>query len=195
MKHLKQTLMSAVAVGILAACTNIGAGMPGPRLTFENFQPVTLNVLESEVVEAYTMPNDPDDVSGQFVVAPSEAIKRYAEKRFPETGTGDGRFTIAIEDARVHLNELDEDNKVLKWAGAGKEDEYRLFLKLKVTMLPNGIRAATHTNIKMERTLVMPSSVTLAERETRQVNFMEKLMLDVDKAIIKAVEETPAIRQ
>jgi hypothetical protein len=195
---MKKTLLLTAALASVAlyGCTSSHApGQPMPRLTFENYQPMTLNVQSSNVVEAYSVQNDPQDVASQFVMAPSEAVKRYVARRFPATGMGDGHFTVAIEDARVHMRSIDQANKVLGWSGIGKEDEYRVMLRLKVTPLPNGARGAASTMLKYDRTIVMPASVTLAQREERQLKFLEELMRDVDQAITTALNDVPNIRQ
>lgn len=191
---MKKSLLVMAAVAVLAACAS-HQGVPGPQLTFANFQPVMLNVQSAAVDEQYLQPNDPQDVSSQFVVAPSEAVKRYAARRYQATGTGTGLFTLVLEDARIHMRQINQDNKVLNWSGVGKEDEYHLYLQLKVVTTPDGMQGRSTTTIKMDRTLVMPSSVTLADREMRQVQFLEKLMADVDVKITDALDATPSIRQ
>lgn len=193
---MKKSLLGACALAVLAVagCSNITAS-PAPQLTFSNYQTQSLNVASATVEEAYIMPNDNQDVSSQFVIAPSEAVKRYAAKRFAAKGSGNGFFTIAIEDARVHLRQIDQQNKALQWSGVGKEDEYHVYLQLRVTPQPDGFTGRMGaTTIKMDRTLVMPSSVTLAEREIKQVQFLEKLIADVDVKIQGALDAAPAIR-
>ncbi len=193
----KFLLLAAVAGIALSGCSSTAHvdGIPGPRMTFENYRPVTLNVAAANVIENYEVMNDPNDVSGQFVVAPSEAIKQYAARRFQANGMGTGSFTIEIEDARVYLNEIDQQNKVLSWSGIGKEDQYRIMTRVKVTPIPDQVNARASTIIKFNRTLVMPASVSLAEREKRQLAFLEQLIADIDAAIIKALDQVPAIRQ
>ncbi len=192
----KILLLSAVAaLSVVGCATNSHvAGVPGPRMTFENYAPVILNVAASRVIENYEVDNDPKDISGQFVVAPSEAIKQYAARRFPASGIGNGQFTIELQDARMYLNEIEQQNKVLSWSGIGQEDQYRLMLKIKVTPVPNQVNASASTVLKFERTLVMPSSVSLAERERRQLVFLEKLIADIDTGIIRLLDQTPSIR-
>ncbi len=43
--------------------------------------------------------------------------------------------------------------------------------------------------LNFNRTLTMPASVSLAEREMRQLQFLEQLMRDVDVAVSKALAE------
>ena len=194
---MKKILMTAAAVAVLAggvaACANRGAST-APQLSFANYMPMTLNVQSSDVTEAYSNPNDPDDVSGQFIVTPAEAIKRYAANRFKAAGAADGRFNIEIQDSRVHLRQIKQESKVLAAMDAGTEDEYHVWLVLKVTMAPSGFQGSQSTTIKMDRTLIMRSSVTLADREMKQIKFLEQLVSDVDKRINEALDTMPAIK-
>lgn len=193
----KFLLMAAVAGLALHGCSSTAhvGGLPAPRMTFENYAPIALHVQNINVVEKYEIANDPQDVSSQFVISPSDAVKRYAARRFSGNGMGNGQFNIEIEDARVHMNQIAQNNKVLSWSGVGQEDQYRVFLRLKVTPVPDQVSANASTIIKHERTLVMPSSVTLAEREKRQQEFLETLIADVDKNIVSLLDQVPAMRQ
>lgn len=190
---MKNILMSVAAVALLGACT-YAHPESSPRLTFSQYAPMTLNAQNVGVDEAYIQPNDPQDVSGQFVMAPSEAIKQYAARRFASSGAMDGQFTITIEDARVHLRQIDQQNKVLEWSGVGKEDEYRVMVQLRVTSQPAGFGGRQTTTVKFDRTIVMPSSSTLAEREMKQVEFLEQLIADIDKRMIETIDLTPALK-
>ncbi len=190
---MRKYLLCAAALAALSGCALTPAA-PSPQLSFANYTPIRLNTASADVQEAYEVANDPKDIAGQFVLPPAEAVKRYAANRFNAAHTGNGVFTIAIEDARVYLNELNEENKVLDWSGIGKEDEYHVMLRLRVTMQPDGMSGRQNTTIKMDRTLVMPSSVTLAERDMRQTRFLEKLIADVDARIGEALDQSPAMR-
>jgi hypothetical protein len=200
MRMNKKILMMAgvagLAVTAITGCTtnsHVG-GLPLARMTFENYAPVILNVSRSTVTENYEIQNDPKDISSQFVMAPSEAVKAYASRRFPASGIGNGQFSIIIEDARVHLNEVKQDSKALSWANIGSEDIYRVFLRVRVVTQPDQTLSSSSTTIKNERTLVMKASASLAERERLQMEFLEKLIADVDKSIMTVLDQTPSLR-
>jgi hypothetical protein len=192
----KRFFLSAAAILALSACASTAHvdGAPSPSMTFENFSPMTLNVQAIQVTQA-SMASDPKDISVQFVIPPEQAVRQYADRRFSATGMGNGQFTLQIQDSRVHFRQIQEDSKVLSWSGIGQEDEYRVFLRVMVTPLPDGAQGHASTVLTMERTLVMPSSVTLADREMRQIKFMEKMIADLDTSIQKVLDSVPAIRQ
>ncbi len=191
---MKSRLLGFAAVCVLGACTYAHPEQ-SPQLTFSQFAPIVLNAQNVGIQEGYRGVSDAQDVSGQFVLAPSEAVKRYAANRFRAGNAPDGAFTIAIDDARLHLRQIDQKNSVLKWAEVGKQDEYHLFLVVRVLTQPSGFNGQQTTTIRMDRTLVMPSSVNLAEREMRQTKFLEQLITDLDKRVNDAIDQTPAIRQ
>lgn len=191
---MKTRLLGFAAVCVLGACTYAHPEQ-SPQLTFSQFAPIVLNAQNVGIEEGYRGVTDSDDISGQFVLAPSEAVKRYAANRFRPGSAPDGVFTIAIDDARMHLRQLDQKNSVLKWAEVGQQDEYHLYLKVRVLLQPSGFNGVQTTTIRMDRTLVMPSSVTLADREMRQTKFLEQLITDLDKRVNDAIDQAPAIRQ
>ncbi len=192
---MKKALLGACALALLAGagCAN-NAGPPAPQLTFAQYQPIVLNVQSAGVSEQYINPNDPQNMASQFVVPPAEAIKRYAAQRYRALPASSGNFDIVIEDARVHMRQIAQESRVLEWSGVGQEDEYRLILQLRVTPQPEGTLRVSPSTIKMERTLVMPSSVTLAEREQRQIEFLEKLIADLDVKMGEVLSSVPSIR-
>jgi hypothetical protein len=153
-----------------------------------------LNVHTTDVVESFKNKIVQNDISGQFVMAPNEAVKKYAANRFKGGVSTDGQFTLDIQDSFVTVHPIEQKNKVLGWSGVGKEDEYRVYLQVQVVAQPSGFNGRQSTTIKFDRTLVMPSSVTLAEREMRQTKFLERLIADLDARVNEAIDQTPAIR-
>jgi hypothetical protein len=192
MKLYPKILMVSAAC-LLSACT-VAHPESSPQLTFANYAPITMNAQSVEVVDTYKSKVKPDDISSQFVMAPADAVKRYAQNRFKSSGAPSGSFALEIEESFVTLRQIDQQNKVLEWSGVGKEDEYRVYLQVRVTAQPSGFNGRQSTTIKFDRTLVMPSSVTLAERDMRQTKFLEQLISDLDKRVNEAVDQTPAIR-
>ncbi len=192
MSHRFKLLAFGAALA-LSACA-VAHPQSAPQLTFANYTPITLNVLESNVGETYKGKTRGDDVSGQFVMAPSEAVKAYAANRFRSNNVGDGVFTLDIEESFVTVRQIDQKNKVLEWSGVGKEDEYRVYLQVRVVAQPSGFKGQQSTTIRFDRTIVMPSSTALVDRDMRQTRFLEQLISDLDKRVNEAMDQTPAIR-
>jgi hypothetical protein len=190
---MKNIFLAFTAMATLAACT-VAHPVASPQLTFANYTPIPLNVQSADVAESFKSKTVQGDISGQFVLAPSEAVKRYGANRFKGGVGADGQFTLDIQDSFVTVKQIEQKNKVLGWSGVGKEDEYRVYLQVQVVAQPSGFNGRQSTTIKFDRTLVMPASVTLAEREMRQTRFLEKLISDLDARVNEAIDQTPAIR-
>ncbi len=191
---MKARLLLFASVLTLGACV-VAHPESTPQLTFANYTPQTLNVQSSSVAESFQGKVVQGDISGQFVMTPDEAVQKYAANRFKSANAVGGSFVLDIQDSFVTMRQIEQQNKVLEWADVGKEDEYRVFLQVQVVAQPSGFKGRQATTIKFDRTLVMPSSVTLAERDMRQTRFLEKLISDLDARVNEALDQTPSIRQ
>lgn len=190
-RTLTTALLVTVSAVHLSACTSTPAssGKPLPELTFTNITPYHVQASHVEVETKYTPGADPKDVASTFAVSPDVAVRRYAENRL-QPGGQPGGFKFVIEDARVYQTVIKPDNKVVNWVGAGNQDQYELFLKLSLYYTDDvGMQSGRKGEMSFNRTLTMPSSVSLSEREARQMEFLDMLMKDVDVAVMKALSE------
>jgi hypothetical protein len=191
MRALSGVLLLTVSLIGLSACSSTPStqSKPLPELSFTNVTPYHVDAARVEVENKYVPGSDPKDISSTFAVSPDVAVRRYAENRLQPGGT-QGALKLIIEDARVYLTEIEQANQVVNWMGAGKQDQYELFLKLNLYFTDDlGMQTGRKGELNFNRTLTMPASVSLAERELRQMKFMEQLMKDVDVAVSKALSE------
>lgn len=184
-------LLATVSVLSVTACTSAptSASGPSPELSFTNITPYHVDAARVDVENTYVPGSDPKDIASTFPVSPDVAVRRYAENRL-QPGGQRGALKFIIEDARVYQTEIVPDNKVVNWMGAGKQDQYEIFLKLKLHYTDDlGMQEGRQGEISFNRTLTMPASVSLAEREKRQLEFLDQLMKDVDASVSKALLE------
>lgn len=194
MKIGRCALLVSVGVLALAACTTtpIGSKSAQQELSFTHVTPYHVNAARVEVETRYVAGADSKDVASSWAVSPDVAVRRYAENRLqPSDMPGQtGGFKFVIEDARVYKTLIQPDNKVVNWVGAGNQDQYEMFLKLSFYYTDDiGMQTGRKGELSFNRTLTMPASVSLAEREQRQLQFLEQLMKDVDVAVAKALSE------
>ncbi len=183
-------LVSVCALGV-AACTTtpVKTTSPQQELSFTNITPYHVNAARVEVETRYAPGADPKDVASTFPVSPDVAVRRYAENRL-QPGGQTGGLKFIIDDARVYQQQIKPDNKVVNWMGAGNQDQYEIFLKVALYYTDErGMQSGRKGELSFNRTLTMPSSVSLAEREKRQLEFLEQLMKDVDAGVGKALSE------
>lgn len=186
MKKPIQILSAVAALSLLAGCSSTNLdGRPMPEFAYQTMRPVALNVNSVDFVLNYNPGADPQDVSGRFVISPTEALRRYTAQRYTAAG-GTQTLRIMVDDASMRLREIKQKNSALKWADIGTEDEYELNMTVRVLPVRSDGTEGTSMQWKFRRTLVMPQSVSLVEREKRQVEFLDKLIADIDASMVKA---------
>lgn len=196
LKAFPAVFLLSVSLLCVSACTTTPAAQkaPVPELSFTNISPYHVDVLRVDVENLYQPGADPKDVATSFPVQPDIAVKRYAENRL-QPGGQRGGLKFIIEDARIYQSQFEQDNKVVSWMGAGKQDQYEIFLRLKLYYTDDvGLQEGRQGTLNFNRTLTMPASVSLAERELRQLKFLEQLMQDVDASVSKALAERFSMR-
>lgn len=187
MKKPHAFFMVFAAVAVLAGCSSTNLdGRPAPQMAFETLTPVPLRVENVDFVLNYNPGADKEDISGRFAISPTEAMRRYTARRYQAMG-GDQTLRVMVEQASMHLREIKQKNSALKWADIGTEDEYELNMTVRVVPIRADRTEGTSAQWKFRRTLVMPQSVSLAEREKRQIAFIEKLIADIDASMMPAL--------
>lgn len=184
-------LLLTVSLLSVSACTStpVSNSKPQQELSFTNISPYHVEAARVEVENKYVPGADAKDISSTFPVSPDIALRRYAENRLQAGGTT-GALKFIIDDARVYQTMIKPDNSVVNWMGAGNQDQYEVFLKVSLYYTDDvGMQEGRKGALNFNRTLTMPSSVSLAEREQRQLQFLEQLMKDVDVAVSKALTE------
>ncbi len=186
MRKTIHILTAFTALTLLAGCSSTNLdGRPMPEFAYQGMRPVALNVSAVDFVLNYNPGADPKDVSGRFVISPTEALRRYTAQRYTAAG-GTQTLRVMVDDASMHLRQIQQKNSALKWADIGTEDEYELNMTVRALPVRSDGTEGTSMQWKFRRTLVMPQSVSLAEREKRQVEFLDKLIADIDASMMKA---------
>jgi hypothetical protein len=180
----------AVCLG-LAACTGTPhpEGKPVAEQTFDHFETVPLQVYESSIERSYDPSLDQEDISTQLILPPQVAIMEYAQKRFGAAG-GTDRFRFVLEDASVTKRTLQQSNETLRWMGLGAEEEYRFHILISLQRVSPGAYSGPGAEIKLDRTLIIPESASIAEREAKQNAFVEKLVRDLDAMVLETLQHS-----
>ncbi|MCB9989331.1 MAG: hypothetical protein H6868_08395 [Rhodospirillales bacterium] len=177
------------AAFLLAGCTSsIPNGKPVPDLTFAHILPFYVDVSAVDIETRYNHMLDPEDISSGFATPPDIALRRYAEARLQPQGAMN-TLKFIIEDASARLNVIEPENKIQSWAGIGRQDRYTVSVRLRLYTETAEGRQGTHSILKFSRDLTVPSSLSLVERETRQVEFLEAMMKAVDKAVVETLRD------
>lgn len=165
---------------ILSACSGAAdrMGKPLPSLDYSALTPYAVQQGRVEVRKSYTEYERPTQAS--FVRSPEFTIENYALSRF-DLVTGVRRMVFDIQ--KLSLIRQEQKLKYFDSFFGNKRDVYQF--NLFVTMIPvqeSGTARAPYT-IDIDRTLTLTPDLSIAEREFRQFEFLEKAMSDLDKAV------------
>jgi len=175
-------LVFMLVIVFLPGCSTSPApmGKPLPQLDFRSLAPVTVanGAVAIEGGDAKAGGNE------VFIINPRAAINAYAENRF-RTGGAVTRMIFDIRTAQITKTEN---------AGAGfslfdnnKREVYDMEILLYLTPLTRQGAVTQPYTIAMNRSLVLPYNTSLAEREFRQFEFLEKVIQDIDAAVMDIV--------
>ncbi len=160
-------------------------GKPLPNLSYENLNPYSIHGGSVVIQQSFVPDEQTKRLSAELPVAPDKLIRRYANRRFVTAGLPT-KLIFDIQNATL-TKAADEENIVGFLSGAA-EDYYKL--SIFITMTPvraDGQRAAPFT-IKLNRQLVVPQNTSLAEREFRQFELLEKTLSDIDRTVSDMVQ-------
>lgn len=171
-----------VAVLFLIGCSYAEnpMGKPLPKLSYENLNPYSVHRGSVIIQQSFKPDEQTKRLSAELPVAPDRIIQRYASRRFITGGTS-AKLVFDIQDATL-VKVADEDNLVGFLSGAA-EDYYKFNVFIAMTPIrADGKRAAPFT-IKLNRQLIVSQNASVAEREFRQFEFLEKMIADIDRTV------------
>lgn len=192
-KYMLHKGLMLVATAVISACTMTGnpEQRPLPSLTGQFSQPFMINASNVIIDNRYDPLSNPKDVSTTFPTPPDLALKRYAETRIKPAG-GEGVLRFIIEDASVLKETRPSPSEVARWFNMDDKDRY--IAEIKLVLLREGVAAtvpgAIQSNMRVERTLTIAESTSLAERDNLLQGFVSDLLRDIDKAVVEALRNT-----
>lgn len=180
-----------LALFSLTACTATPhpEGKPVAQQTFSHFQAVPLEVDHVDIEQLYNPDEKQGDISQQLLLPPNYAVMNYARNRFKAAG-GIDRFRFVLEDASVTKKLLKPENQTLRWLGMGAEEEYRFKIVVNVQCVPPGSFSGPGATVTLDRTMILPENTSIAKREQRQNDFVEKLVRDLDARLLEIAQHT-----
>ena len=153
------------------------------RLSFEDIQPLAVNASLIDIVNQYDPSADPKDVSSLFPAQPDIVLRRYAEKRLAAGGSGPV-LRFVIENGRVYHHREASDSQVGRWLQIGGTDHYDVLMRVRLEAVPaDGIFPGESTTLNFRRTLGLPESMSIAEREAEQIELLETMVEDIDRGV------------
>lgn len=180
-KMPKFVLLLVFMAGLSACTTSIGReGKPMPVLTFENLQPLAINVRSMNVQsgEPRTYQN--------FVVSPSFALENYLQQRFTAQGMNDA-LRVIVEDASVEIGHQDSDKGVARYMGVAGFDVFDVNIKLRLEHVDHTGHIFYGTTLSARRVIKVSEHASITEREKHQLEGMEEMFRQLDDGVQKIV--------
>lgn len=155
------------------------------QMTFAQMQPLPLDVQTVTVNSAVPDENGTNPLQHANI---ADAFKAYAQQRFVGSGgNGAGTLTVTLDETRVSKGMENTDNKWTAWTHMDKVNNYTAFIKvsLRFDAADGSYKTAS---LQQERGMQVPQRATMAERQQLEQQMVEKLIMDLDKQIVPAMQ-------
>ena len=183
-------LLLSIAVLVLMGCSHNPQplGKPLPKLSYAHLNPMAVHGGTVRIQQSFRPTQVQQETLNQFALTPAEVLKSYANKRFlrsRDTGHAE-KLVFDVQDASV-TKVSDEENLIGLLSGKG-EDIFIVDVLIHMTPVRNDGHRAAPFKVAHKQKLSLPQNISVAEREFRQFEAIEKMMNSIDKKIIEMVQ-------
>lgn len=189
-KLAAMALMTAVSVFAIG-CTN---GIPVfslPELTFEQVQPVSLNVAKIEIFDDYKSPMAAPNIEYTFKTPPARATRLLVERQLKADGV-EKILRVFITDASVVEENLPVTTgfKGMMLQEPSQRYNARVALRFELVDEQAPDIAIGHAQVTATRTKTVMENISLASRDRAHFELTEELMKDVSNGLETIVRDT-----
>ena len=172
----------------LTACEKPLPKVNSPQLRFKHLPAIKLDVATIKILEKYQSPLQAPNVEHELPLAPTKAMRSWAEDRLHAAGTsGVARFIII--DASVKAEALAKKKGLKAAFTIDQSTRYRARLSAKLEVETAGGLGKGFAEAKSSRQRTMPEDVSINERDDALYNFVEAAAIDFDKAMVQNIEK------
>jgi len=159
-----------------------------PQLRFNHLPAIKLDVAKIEILEKYQSPLQAPNVEHKLPLAPTTAMRSWAEDRLYAAGTsGVARFIII--DASVKAEALPKKKSLKAAFTIDQATRYHARLSAKLEVETAGGLGRGFTEAKSSRQRTMPEDVSINERDDALYIFVEAATIDFDKAMVQNIQK------
>ena len=191
---MKNTICVFICALALSACTTT-AQAPAPQslpaLTFEQMQPVALNVAKIEVSDEFNTPVTEGHVEQLFPLSPASAAKNLAEKKLTAEGSGN-ILRVIIEDGSVKETKLPVGQDF--WSNFSREPseryDARVSLRFELVNEQAPDVVIGHASVVAERAKTVLEGTSPADRDRAWTEMTNEMMSDLYNGFDGVVRNT-----
>ncbi len=170
---------------LLGACSSSShpIGKPLPSLSYTHLSPYSPYGGAVELRQSAIVSERSRAITQELVMAPDALINQYAQSRFV---TSSLPVRSVFDIAKLSLTKKTDADNLMGILSGAAADYYTLDLAINIHPIRNGQMTQPYT-IKIKRELLIPDQASLAEKEIRQFEFLERVVSDIDKTITKFI--------
>lgn len=163
-------------------------GKPLPQLDYSHLQPFSPYGGNVEVRQSAKISQRTQEALYNFILSPSFLIKNYASHRFSTKERAPDRpFRTVFDIQKLTLIKKTEDENLMGILSGAAADYYTLDLLIALYPVALDGRLTQPYTIKIKRELLVQDQLSLAEKEFRQFEFLEKIIADIDKTVVSFI--------
>lgn len=184
-------LIFAIFALALGACASAPPTTALPQLTFEQMQPISLNVARVEIIDAYRVPVSQDHVEHLLPVSPAETARKLVEKTLVPAGAGNV-LRVIIDDASARVQKLPVRDDF--WGNFTREpsEKYHAHVALRFELADERAPDIVlgHASVIADRTKTVLEHVSPADRDRAYFALAEDLAGDIYNGLSTTVRDT-----
>jgi len=173
-----------IAVLFVTACTSSPSpmGKPLPSFDYSALTPYTIQQGYVEVRNSYLQYERP--TQADFIRSPDVTVQNYTSQRFNRQK---GMKRMVFDVQKLSLTKEIKDLKYFDSMFGDQKEIYKLNLFVAMIPISEAGQAGKPYTITMNREMTLTPDHSIAAREFRQFEFLEKAMSDLDAAVTDIV--------
>ena len=166
----------------LGACTHNPQplGKPLPDLTYEHLNPYKPYGGGVSITQSFQADKKTQEAVKEFPMRPEDLLQKYAHSRFDRYQRP---IRLIFDVQKVALTKKSDADNIVGFLSGAAENSYLLDISIALTPVDQGVVVSDPYTIDLKRELFLPQRLSIAEREFRQFEFLEKAMTDIDKVV------------
>lgn len=172
---------------VLGACASMPSpdGKPMADLTFSHLSPVSLQV--NNIVRDETTQDQLDGMPESFTVPIDELTNVYIKRRLQAVG-GAETLRVTLEDLSVRYEQKPSESKLAGFLGVAKIDSYAITITMNLMLEDESSGAVRGRKFTARRVINISEHKSVAEREKQQLEGVEALFVDIDRAVLDILQ-------
>jgi len=156
-------------------------GKPLPTLTYAHLSPVAVQGGHVRVQQSFRFDPANEETLARFAVKPDIALQNYARQRFVQSG---GRNTLVFDIQNASISKLSDEENLVGFLSGQAEDVFMLNVLIHMTPVRLDGQRAAPFQVTYKKRLSLPQNISVAQREFRQFEMIEKAIAAIDGEII-----------